>query len=112
MKYEVKRVARWTLLNALLGILVYYGFVEGVNGARNASVFWIWFVSIVSLAFLIPDVAKPIREKGPPVPTFVDITFDCAIVGLLAWQGHFLLATIFLVHTCILHGVYASEHKS
>lgn len=74
------------------------GFIFGITGAYNVVLFVLWFVSILSLVFLIPDFLKEIAKdyKESKLRNVWKIS-AFAIVGFLAWNGAFLTAVAYTI---------------
>lgn len=101
-------LAYYYILNGLFGACTYYGFYEGVEGAKNVSVFIGWLVGIISIIYVIglniPDVrkqiAKMLYEKNwkPSAPYIVDATFDLCILATFIWFGHYFLSVFYIMN--------------
>lgn len=103
------RALRWAFFNGLFAAALFYGFERGIDGARNVALFWAWFAIVASMFAMSDTVSQPLREKGPPVPVWIDGVFDAAVISFLAWHGALWTAGFYLMHTLILHAAYAPK---
>ena len=101
------RLIHYCVVNTAFAGLLYVGRFEQepVQGAWNLFRFWLWFAVAISL--FVPAcaaVSKDVREKlkSLPVPVWVDVAYDIAIVCALACAGNFWLATGWAVQTLCL----------
>ena len=80
-------VVKWVLCNAVFAGFLVAGTVYGVGGAINVSIFYIWYLAIVSCSVLSVSMLKTLSEKKswPSVPAWLDLAFDVAALGLLVW---------------------------
>jgi hypothetical protein len=73
--------------------LAYFGFWEGVEGARNGAVGFIWLQAFFALFLFSDDVVKACVEESPPDPTalrYLDPVADLAIVITCWWHGYWV----------------------
>lgn len=107
----MKRKLTWILLNGLFSASIFYGFFMGVNGAKNLTIFWAWFVFISSLALFTESSQKTLKEKGRPIPAWIDVTYDVGIVCVFVYFSAFWTGTIYLIHMLLLNAAYAEAVK-
>ena len=89
----------YLILNGIVASLLWFGLVEGVQGAQNVGLFAIWVISVMSLFFGTDDVAKAVAAKGGfSAPYWFDVLFDLFIVGLLTWHGCYWSGAAYMVH--------------
>ncbi|ARU30891.1 hypothetical protein CAP31_03825 [Sulfuriferula sp. AH1] len=58
------RAVMWLAINGAFAAMLWFGFVEGVEGARNLSLFLVWASFIISWGMLVPDIQKELAKKG------------------------------------------------
>jgi hypothetical protein len=109
---KAKRVFWWFVSNTTFCILLWYGTIGEVQGAWNIVVFTIWFKFVISWAALSKELQEWARKKGPPTPAWIDGTLDAVITCFLVWQGHWVLGTAHLLHTILLHSMYAKTEAA
>lgn len=104
-----KRAVTWFITNAAFGAALWFGFVGGIEGAKNVAIFIVWYAFVGGLCAISSEIAQKLRAKGPPVPVAMDATFDVLVIGFLAWHGSWVLAAVYMVHTLALHAAYGRE---
>jgi hypothetical protein len=102
---------RWALWNALFAVLVWLGLVEGVEGARNLTIFLVWVLFVLSLFALQKDVIKEMADKPPSVPRWIDFTYDAAVLALIVWQGSWVLGIAYAIHMLAIAGMWSEVAK-
>jgi hypothetical protein len=93
---------KYLVLNSILALSLWFGLVEGIQGALNLGLFMSWLVFVLSLTLLSDDVVERGAKEGLWVPIWFDTLFDSFIVGLLAWHSCFWTAGVYFIHMCIL----------
>lgn len=87
----------WLVLNGGFAGSVWFGFVEGVQGAQYLAKFWIWAVAVpVSLVMFTDVMQQKLAEdrSGPgPVTAFAQRAISLGALGILIWHGHIVTAT-------------------
>lgn len=101
----------YLILNGIVASLLWFGLVEGVQGAQNVGLFVIWVMSVMSLFFGIGDVAKAVAKKGFSAPYWFDVLFDLFIVGLLTWHDCYWSGAAYVVHMVMLAGLRSNVEK-
>ena len=92
------RVLKYVATNTVFSASIYYGYVEGIEGAENLALLIAWFCIIVSF-FCISDQVVEAAAKSPSViPRWIDTPFDLAVVGAFAWFGGFWTAGFYILH--------------
>lgn len=68
----------------------YYGAVEGITGAQNVLMFFIWAICLpIGLLALHPSMHKALAEKRPtPIASALSRCVSFAILGILIWTGY------------------------
>ncbi len=81
----------WIIGHCALVWCTWAGFIGGVEGARNAVLFYAWAVALPMslLAALSVEVHKRLAAKPPPSAPqrFVNRAIQCGVLGVLVWQG-------------------------
>jgi hypothetical protein len=98
------KILIWFAMNGLFASCVYFGLVEGIEGARNIAVFSTYFLFFGTICFCAPSGKKFIRErleKGLSVPRWMDAAFDICIVLSFVWFGYFVTGIVYLLHLII-----------
>ncbi|MBI5901810.1 MAG: hypothetical protein HZB40_21645 [Rhodocyclales bacterium] len=81
------RAVWWLAINGTFGVLLWFGLVEGVEGARNLGLFMAWVSAVVSLFVFTDSVQAEMTKNGRSVPRPIGVASDLAILGLLIWFG-------------------------
>jgi hypothetical protein len=106
-----KRVLQWAIPNALFGVALYFGVVEGVQGAANIAQFFIWFTFAISFFCLSDDSVKRLRANGAStIPASLDLSFDLAALALLLWYGWIFSAIAWAVRITIFLSIRHRAH--
>lgn len=97
-------VVRYIIINGIFAVSLYYGFFEGVNGAKNVALFFGWVSGIFGtfiFAGLAIDSGKFSKELAksvqPAVPFVIDLIFDMGVLCIFVWFGHYILGMFYLV---------------
>lgn len=98
---QIKSLAKYIAINILYAYSVYAGVVLGVEGWANVAKFMTIVTFVFSLLlFLTKDNAKVLEsylksgDDRPPVPAWLDRTYDLAIVGVFVFYGWIGYATM------------------
>jgi hypothetical protein len=101
----------YLILNGIVASLLWFGLVEGVQGAQNVGLFAIWVISVMSLFFGTDDVAKVVAAKGFSAPYWFDVLFDLSIVTLLVWHSCYWSGAAYLVHMLMISVLRSNVEK-
>lgn len=101
----------YLILNGIVASLLWFGLVEGVQGAQNVGLFTIWVISVMSLFFGTDDVAKAVAAKGFSAPHWFDVLFDLFIIGLLTWHGCYWSGAAYMVHMVMIAVLRSNVEK-
>lgn len=91
--------------NTAFGAAVWFGFVEGVEGAQHLAKFIVWALMFPLAIFMFlgmqgaiesirKDRAASGRNSSYPVRRLVAGLVNAAAAGLLVWNGHFMTALV------------------
>jgi hypothetical protein len=92
------RFLSYLVLNVIVACLLWFGLVEGVQGAQNLGLFIVWVLAVMSVFFVTDDVAKAVAAKGFSAPYWFDLLFDLFIVGLLVWHSCYWSGSAYVFH--------------
>ena len=82
------RQLRWVASNAVMWGLVWLGYIEQVDGARNAVVFLMWIFAVMTFfSAMSDDIVRSMQAKGFALPAMLDALHDLVLIGFLAWHG-------------------------
>jgi hypothetical protein len=105
------RAVKWAVTNGLFLAVVYFGIVEGVQGARNVAVFFAWFAFAISLLGLSKEVRSDAFKRGPSVPLGVSAAVDFVALGIFLWHGWFVTGSAWLIHALLMYSAYEQAAK-
>ena len=92
------RVIKYISVYAVFFAFMYFGLYEGVEGAKNIAMGYVWFVFAISLLSLTKPVIEVFREKGRVIPNYIDAPIDMIIAGVFIWFGMFWTGAAFAIH--------------
>jgi len=97
---------KWLIINGGFSGFLYFGFIEGIEGAVNVVIFIAFAYMIFSLFLFNADVQKAIKEKlekdGVSVPRWIDIVFDISATLFLIWHGAIFTGIAYGIHTILI----------
>lgn len=108
---KIKRAAMWAANNAAFGYLLWLATFRKVEGAENVVVFWTWFLTIVSFAYLTDGVLSKMAEIGPTVPAAIDVAFDLAVICTMVWYGWSITGMAYMLHFVLLRCAWSLAEK-
>lgn len=95
----MKDLAGWLALNGGLAAAVWFGYMEGVEGARNVALFLIWFVTVPASLMVLSNktLERLAKEKDVPTPIrrLVGRAISLGVLGVLVWSGSAWTAAAF-----------------
>lgn len=98
-----RTILLWLVVHTLLGAVLYFGLVKGVDGAANLVQFYIWFCFVVSLLTLPDAVLQTMRKHNKPsVPRWIDAVFAVGAISTLVWHGWVWAASAYAVSAILL----------
>lgn len=107
MKYSIRRVTEWIILNGVIAYFAYIGFVNDIQYAENLFKFVIWFSFVVTLLCVISEeVTTKLNKKGKAVPRIMSLGYDMAIALFLASLGMFFYATLVVIQMFLYDYIY------
>ena len=108
---KIKRAAVWVATNAAFGYLLWLATAGKVDGAENVVVFWVWFLTIVSFAYLSDGVTSKMAELGRAVPAVIGAAFDIAVICVMVWHGWWLTSMAYTLHFVLLQTAWGLAKK-
>jgi len=85
---QFKTTLKWLAIATVVDLSLYFGLVEGIQGAANIAQFYIWFVSVLSLFALSDKCVRDFQQKGLPITSDWLVTpHNFAVLALLLWYG-------------------------
>jgi predicted membrane channel-forming protein YqfA (hemolysin III family) len=108
----MKSLKHWIIALALDGSLVtllYQWQFRQVEGAGNIFMFVTWFLAVLGIiAALVPD--KKAHPRRPVFRAYKFVAHTC-IIGALAWTGHYVAATTYVVAFILMHASSTPQAK-
>ncbi len=95
---------KYFLTNGAFIALLYFGFIEEIDGAYNVAMFFAWVTIAVSVISISDSIIKEKAKEGFLVPAWVDVSLDIGVVIFLAWFGAWFTCIFWVMHiACMLH---------
>lgn len=91
------KIVNWCLIRGLFGAAVWFGFVGGIDGAKNIAIFISVFLFLISLGWFSDDAVQKIAKKGRLVPRFVSVSFDFYVAVVLIWYGSYVVGSLYIL---------------
>lgn len=107
------KIFRYIAFNTFFAVILYFGFFQGIEGAKNVALFFIWFIIIVSVILLASSKEDKLKagHKGRSVPVAVDMCFDIAIVSVLIWFDYWITGSLFFISAMLMTAYWEECHK-
>jgi len=108
------KLAKWTLINGLFVICLYFGYVEGVEGARNVALFYAWFVILTWFFVALvnaDEMVLRLKEDGRSAPRFIFIALHLLITACFAWFGAWITAIFYILHVVIGETLWSKSQE-
>lgn len=106
------RAAWWVAINGAFGAMLWFGLVEGVQGALNLGLFMAWVSVFVSLFVFTDSVQAEMAKKWRSVPMPIGVASDLAIIGLLIWYGAWVTGAAYMIGFVIHEAGWEAASKS
>ena len=90
---KFNRAMMWFAMNFVFAILLWQGFVNHVEGAKNLSTVLIWLYFIGNCVALLRSKSDGERL----VPVTINIIFDTSVLIFLTWFGAYWTLAIYLL---------------
>ena len=102
----------YLILNGIVASLLWFGLVEGVQGAQNVGIFAIWVISVMSLFFGSEDVATALATKGGfSAPYWFDVLWGLSVMSLLVWHGWYITGGAYVIHMLMISVLRSNVEK-
>ena len=84
----------WLAINGGFAASMWFGFVEGVEGAQYLAKFWVWAVAAPMSMMAFTDAMQKKLAAEPPQPILsrVQNLIAWAALGVFIWHGHIATA--------------------
>lgn len=84
----------WLVLNGGFAAAVWFGFIEGLDGAQYVAKFWIWAVAVPMGFMGLTDALQKKMAGEPPTPlrSKASLVIAWFALGTLIWHGHIATA--------------------
>ena len=91
---ELKKWFWWVVLNFGFACAVWFGFIDGVQGAQYLAKFWVWAVAVPMAFGALTDTVQKKLANEPPTPARVMVQHLIAwfALGVFIWHGHIATA--------------------
>lgn len=107
----MKRILIWILFNSLYAWAAWMA-VNGHQSAGRVFGFFAWLVCVMTvLTALVDDAKNMARAKGRAVPMWLGVTYDFALMALLAWHGWTTLAVVTFIQCVFEAMAYDTDDK-
>lgn len=103
------RAFKWFVLNGIFAAMLWFGFVEGVAGAKNVGLVMTWIVIVSSWGYLSDECKATVRKKGRSVSKEIGLPFDFLIVGFLAWHGAIITAAFYFLSIILSESAFSDD---
>ena len=93
----MKKIMWWLVLNGGFAAAVWFGFIEGVDGAQYVAKFWVWGAALpmgLVAAFSTSLPKKIAAEPQTPVRSAVQHLIAWFALGVFVWFGHIATAVV------------------
>jgi hypothetical protein len=93
-----KSTLQWLAFATVFNLSLYFGLVEGIQGAANIAQFYIWFFSVLSLFALSDKCVRDVQQKANPlISLWLVNPQNLAVLALLLWYGWIWSACAWMV---------------
>ena len=104
---------KYFIINGIFAACIYFGLFENIEGAKNLTLFIAW-LSIIMSMFMLTDAAQEalVKQGGPSVPRWFDITLDIAVIGIFVWLNWTWTAAGYTLHMFMLIAAWQEVEKT
>ena len=91
----MKKILWWLAMNGGFAAAVWFGFIEGIEGAQYLAKFWVWAVAVLMGPMALTDaLQKKLAAKPPTLPArfLVQRLIAWFALGVFIWHGHIATA--------------------
>ena len=109
---KLKHFVSWLVQQAVLGALIWYGVVKGVEGAANCALVLLWMVNVSSWAAALNDeYIQTLVKRGRPVPEELNVAWDALVIGTLVWNGWTWTGVFYLLAMLVIAASHDKADK-
>jgi len=117
MNKKLKKTIVWILSNMAFCIVLYFGYIKGVQGAENIVNFWVIILSVVTLIVALPTetrkkASKDINPNDKYIPVWLDTIYDICIVSFFVYFSAFIFATFYFLHVIAVAMIREESKKN
>ena len=86
----------WLVLNGGFAAAVWFGFIEGIEGAQYVAKFWVWAVALPMGLMVLTDALQKKLAAKPPTPARSKVQHLIAwfALGVFIWFGNIATAVV------------------
>jgi hypothetical protein len=95
------RHLKWFLINGLFAVLLYFGFIENIDGAKRLAIFMVWLLLVFTFFIFKDEIQKKLQTRGRPVPAWMDVTYDIGVICFLIWFGAWWTGIAYTLHAIL-----------
>ncbi len=100
----------WLIVNSAIAAAAWFGYEEGIEGAKNVALFAVWLSVFLGPLALSDSSIQTIRKSPPPLlPAALTGTYRVVLIAFLVWHGAWVTA-VFYACACICFS--AAKHKA
>lgn len=101
----LKRWIKWAIFTGGTAALLWYGLIEGIEGAKNVGLCLAWCHVFLGFLWLRVDVQTEGFNAANVIPSVIVFSVDTFIAGMLIWHGYFVTGVmLFIAALCKQHG--------
>ena len=103
----------WIIANFGMIAALWFGLVEGIDGALNIGILMVWFATLTSFFMLNEKVTDDLIKKqgGRSVPDWVSWASGVTVVLILTWHGWLWTAGAFLLAAFVQQGALTQSRR-
>jgi hypothetical protein len=102
----MNKVFRWFLINSIFATLVYFATVGGHPNVGNLLIALTAALCYGTIARQLGDAEKKAADRAAliahPVPYWMDVLYDLAIILTLVWFGWWVTTVMYAVHALLI----------
>lgn len=99
---QFKRILSWLVTVTLFNVALYFGLVQGIQGAANIAQFYIWFAFLFSWFALSDLCVRDVQKKGLlGIPEWIFGLQNFTVLAALLWFGWIWCAVAWLVKSIL-----------
>jgi hypothetical protein len=103
---------KWVAINGLFAAGIYFGFYEGIEGAKNVTMLIAWATIVMSFSYLTDAVKESFKKSERSMPASVNVIYDLAVACAFAWFGAWVTAAFWLLHLVMQEAAWDEAKKT